>query len=611
MLLFAVGIALLLVSSGALAAALRPALPGLLLATYLIAVAQVVLLTEVLSPFGAVGQWGYVTGQLVFLALALVVWAERGRPRPALPRVAYRAALRAHPILAVLALLVAFAFAYEVFLAVAMPPTTWDAMTYHLPRAVGWLQEGALEYLDAHTTRQNVNPPNAEIQILYTFAFLGRETFVAAPQLLAQIVIVVAIYGIARRLGYDRAPSAFAALLYPTLSQVALQATSTQNDLAAAAPIAAAAYLVLGRRDAELPLAGLAVGLAIGTKLSVLFALPILGLLSIITLRREQLVKALAWSAASFAVVGAWTYVLNIAHSGSPLGDSPEIEAFAPEITAPGTFSTAARITYGFADLSGFDVDPILLDRFRVVGETLFDASGIDPEPEESTALPFRYTPNTLASEDVSFFGPLGLFLLLPLSATFIVAWVLRRVPHEHGVLALGLPLFIVAVALSYRYTPWAGRFMVLPVALLMPLAAAIYTRRLWMGLVIIVGAATLSVVHLENVGKEPRTSPWSLPRIDALTVKRVELRPVFEAVEQRVPVTARLGILLGPDSWSYPLYGERLERRLVQVRPDAPFRDAESLGLRWILVDDAHQLAATPGWRRTSFSPGWLLFSR
>src|SRR5207253_253874 len=79
---------------------------------------------------------------------------------------------------------------------------------------------------------------------------------------------------IARRLGYDTRRSAFSALLFPTLTIVALESVTTQNDLVEASFVAAAVALALGRTRAETVLAGLALGLAAGTKLTFLYAIP-------------------------------------------------------------------------------------------------------------------------------------------------------------------------------------------------------------------------------------------------------------------------------------------------------------------------------------------------
>lgn len=160
--------AVLLATAGLVAATLRTSSPvAFALAAWLAAAGEVVLLTEVLSPFHLARGWGYGIAELLLLAAAFAVWRRRGSPRPpGLPRVDLRAAAHAHPVLAALAVVVAGAVVYEAFIALGTPPNNWDSMTYHLSRAAGWLQRHGVEYLPAHTQRQNAFQPNAEILVL-------------------------------------------------------------------------------------------------------------------------------------------------------------------------------------------------------------------------------------------------------------------------------------------------------------------------------------------------------------------------------------------------------------------------------------------------------------
>ena len=109
----------------------------------------------------------------------------------------------------------------------------------------------------------NAFQPGAEIQVLYTFALAGTTCW-RAVQWLAQLAVLAAVYGIARRLGWTRPAAAFASLLTATLSIVALESVTTQNDLVVAALAAAAAFFVLGPTRSDVALAGLALGLALG-----------------------------------------------------------------------------------------------------------------------------------------------------------------------------------------------------------------------------------------------------------------------------------------------------------------------------------------------------------
>ena len=99
---------------------------------------------------------------------------------------------------------------------------------------------------NAPTDRINEFQPLAEQQLLYLFAATGSGRLYALPQFLAEVALLVCVYGSARRLGYGVRPSACAACLFATFGVVAYEATTAQNDLVAASVVAAAAFGLLG-----------------------------------------------------------------------------------------------------------------------------------------------------------------------------------------------------------------------------------------------------------------------------------------------------------------------------------------------------------------------------
>lgn len=583
------------------AASLRLASPiGTLLAAYVSGCAEVVGLGEALSLVRGVSRTGYAVGEAVLLALVLLAWNARGRPRPPLPRVRLRTAAR-HPILALLATVVVVALAYELFLVLGTPPNNWDSLSYHLSRAAYWLQHGGVAYVpDAHTQRQNAFLPNSEVQILYTLAWLRGDGAAALPQFLAQGALVLAVAGIARRLGFTRSAALFAALLTATLAQVALQATTTQNDLTVAALVAVAVYFLLGATLPELALASVAVAIAVGTKPTSVFALP--ALLGIALLRLPS-AKALAQAAGfvlvAFALFGAYGYVLNVVETGKLLGSQAAVRGLRPEVTFRGTVSTSARTLYRFFDLPG----PQRADKWtgpvERSGRAVFDAAGIPANPPEATGAAFTFDVNTKADPDLSYFGPLGVLLVLPLA--FVFMWTWWRTP-ERATLAVALAVTLLQVALTYRYNNFLGRFMLVPVGLVMPLAAWVYRWRVLAATVALVGAATLVLAHLYDVakptGRQGTVPVWRLTRAEVQGITRPGMAEVLTALDAEIPQRARVGVILGEDDWDYPLYGRSLERRLVPLPRVGTLALAKRRGLDWVVVG-----ATPPG---PAYLPGW-----
>src|SRR5207245_553884 len=145
-----------------------------------------------------------------------------------------------------------------------------------------------------------------------------------------------------------------------------------------------AAYFMRRTRSTEIVLAGLSLGLAVGTKLTVWPALPMLLLLAVVSLTPRRLALAAATAAAGVLAVGAYGYVQNTAETGSPFGVSSELAIYRPSaITVPGTTSVLARMVYRFIDFSGYRIRTVWLEPIEDAGQEAFHALGIPANPPE------------------------------------------------------------------------------------------------------------------------------------------------------------------------------------------------------------------------------------
>jgi len=286
---------------------------------------------------------------------------------------------------------------------------------------------------------------------------------------------------------------------------------------------------------------------------------------------------------------------------------------FRPAVTFGGTVSTIARVGYRFIDLSGYRFD----DRFRQPierrGEDVFRLLHIDPNPPESEGFPFAFALNIRAHEDHSFFGPLGILLLVPLSLVFAIAWPLRHTTAARGAHGLALPLFVLVLALTFRFSDEA-RYLVVAVALTAPLVAAVYRWRILAAAVALVAVFSLAFAHgrneLKPTGLGELAAAWTLPRLEAMSLDVPQRAPLLEAVEREVPPDARVGVALGPSDWDYPLFGPRFTRTLVPLPHRGGLEAAERLGLRYAVFGEAWH-PARRGWSIERFGRAGTLARR
>jgi len=162
------------------------------------------------------------------------------------------------------------------------PPNNWDSMTYKLPRIHYWMQHRSLMVFPAHVTRLIELNPGAGFTLLHFELLSGTYKFFYLGQWIAAVAATLASSLIARGLGGNRQTQLFAGALIWSIPMAVLQASSTQDDLTAAAWILvfiAFTFKLLKDKSNPSPglsfLTGTALGIGLTTKGTVdFFAFP-------------------------------------------------------------------------------------------------------------------------------------------------------------------------------------------------------------------------------------------------------------------------------------------------------------------------------------------------
>jgi hypothetical protein len=595
-----------------------------LLGVYLVAWTELVLVSEALSFIGQLNRAGLLLAETALAACAVAAVRLRGSPaiRGSIPISFPRNA----PTLAILGGAVGLSLLYQAALVLTRPPNNWDSMVYHLTRAAYWRQEGRLAYI-GHPSNEvlNVYPVNGELGILFSFFVSGSDRLAAVPQFLASLALVVAVYGIARRLQFAKQAAVFAALVTATLPQVALQATTTQNDVIAAAFIAAGVYFLLGTRRFDSAMAAAAIGLAVGTKVIVLLAIPF-GLVIIARCHGRYWRRMLVYGLPAIGLLGSERYVENVIRGGDPIGHPVERGADAAT-GLPQSLADVAHLLYRFLELPGFDpaytfatygtvaaaAAVWLVLRRESVGRKAggllvalaplwlilplgLAARGLFA-PDWPTASPHEVLFNARANEDLALFGPLGAIALVPLVAWTLAISIRRRAFSTQTALALALPAFLAAYFLTLRYTPFVGRFLLFPLAATAPLFAHLYRSRAIRVPVAAIAIVTLVLVDVFNEAKPLRSHSewiWNRSRADSQSLMRPAMRPAIEGLSV-VPEDAAIGVSVRNDDWVYPAFGGALGRHVVFLPRGHPLDTARQLHIDWVLIAGHPQGA--PGW--------------
>lgn len=634
-----------------------------MLAAYLAATAEIVVLALALSPGEMLTRGWLLAGSAVGVTLAAALWAARGRPRPPAFRPvlsALRDVLR-DPVVAVPAAAVSGALVYLGVLAAATPPNDYDTLWYHLSRAAYWAQQHAVGYVpQANDARLDVFPPAAEIVSTWAMALSGDERFASLFQLVALLAMMLAVAGIARRLGLGRREATFGALLFATLPVVLLQASTALNDVVLASFVVVAVHFLLEGTRTGLALGSLSLALAVATKPTALLALVLL-LAVAAALTPPRRWPAVAVAGIAGIVAGGFWYGVNRVEAGR------FIPQFAPTNEHPPPSAGIVRIPAQVARLAIDAVDPagsVGRDRYLYAVAALLVLAGallaararrsreavligvvagvlvlvplafpsaydrlldlyqrvLSRAGEEHLAGLGSERDPLQPSPFVSWYGPLGL-LAFPAGIVLAVREARRgRVRRGFVVLALLPALYAVVIVVGLGYNDFHGRYLMPAVALAAVTWGLLARVRplAWAATAIGVTTLVLAVVHYEEkpagfavLGGGAPQSVWESSRLEVLARSKARggAGPLG-VLEQLAEPGDTVALLIRQDDVSYPAWGADLDRRIVYVEDGGAGLGG---GADWLITAPGLEAGiCAAGWKAIETrDPGWRIYRR
>lgn len=515
----------------------------------------VAVLSEMLSAVGGLTRAAAAASWLIVLIVAIALVARFRRvilpsgPRPpAAPWRALDVAMLAWVVVVALLTLVS---------ALAAAPTTYDSLTYHLARVAHWAQNHTLAPYPTSSARQLYQPPWAELAALHLTLLADGDRLVNLVQWASMIGAVVGASVIACRLGAARRGQLLAAAVCATIPMGVVQASSTQNDYAAALWLVC---LVVGllhvgsaHRRAWVLVAGLALGLALLTKgTAYVFAAPFVAWAALAGRGRPSTrLAAIVGMGLVAGALNAPHFARNVAVFGAPLGPGGEGDytytnrELSPAVLA----SNVARNVGLHAGTPWPAVNAVVQGIVASV-----DASvGIASDDPRSTWPGTRFSVGTpRLHEDVVGNG----LHLVAIAAALLaaLAWGDRRRRGYAACLALAFLLF----CLLLRWQPWHSRLHLPLFVLAAPLVGVVAER---------IGAIAVAIVFavLAAASVGPSIQNVNRPLVGSASVLRVTRERQFARVVEpaflgaarfvRSGGCAGVGVVLGPNEPEYALW--------------------------------------------------------
>ncbi|MCB9034380.1 MAG: hypothetical protein H6553_11115 [Chitinophagales bacterium] len=131
------------------------------------------------------------------------------------------------------------------FLAIFIPTTNNDSISYHMPRVFYWMQNHNVNFYPTLNGRQLFSSPFAEYLILQNTLLSNSEYYNNLPQLLAMFMSCVTVYLITIQLSNKKKTALIGMLFCFCLPMGIFQSTTTQNDYVVAAYSIILLYYIL------------------------------------------------------------------------------------------------------------------------------------------------------------------------------------------------------------------------------------------------------------------------------------------------------------------------------------------------------------------------------
>ncbi len=513
------------------------------------------------------------------------------------------------------------AFTAAILLATALvalltPPNTWDAMTYHMPRQVYWMEQRSIAHYPAEDLRQLEFPPMAEslgAQVLILFG--GADRWSNMPQWAAFLGCILVGSLIARDLGAGARGQAIAALLVTAYPPALQQAVNVKNDVTVALWVLLLVWLGLRMwidrscAPSRVTFVGLAAGLCLYTKgTSYLFILPIAALLAVwmlLAFRARAVPLAVAMAAIAMSInIGHWTR--NYATFGHPLGRSAAGEGYDlnNELVSPGVL--ASSIVRNLALHTAVPSERANEAQTRWI-KALHSSLGIDAsDPRTSTPRGVDWHVHWRLDEDNHAGGPFHLLLALA-APILLVAGRARTgasvgAPPAAGSLRWGVAWSVLAVAgamfllfcLVLKWQQWHARLHTPIVALLAPICGALLpmagARLVTSALML--GAVALGLTSILYGGAKPLVGESSILSLTREQIRFRNYDTALDAARDAVSAAAAhnpevVGITRGVRGAEYGVQRLVMDRvsprpRLVAGRP----RFGPALSSSFVLPD-------------------------
>ncbi|PWH19312.1 MAG: hypothetical protein DDG58_05140, partial [Ardenticatenia bacterium] len=448
---------------------------------------------------------------------------------------------------------------------VLKPPSTFDAMTYHLSRIMHWAQNQSVDHYSTHIIRQLYQNPWAEFSIANLLLLSGGDRVAHLVQWFSMVGSLIGVSLIAESLTGKLSSALSAAVVAATLPAGILQSTSTQNDYVETLWLVCCAFLML-RTSQTLPTMWQAIGIGSSAALAILtkgtsfiYLSPFLLWWSLNGLRkwpRKLLIRSCIVIAVLIGIVNAGHWSRNYAVFGSILGPTEDdgadhtITTYRNEVW--GISPLASNLLRNVALHAGTS-HPVVERALERSINVLHRWMGIDPSDPRTTWPGRTFAIPKLAFDEDHAGNPAHLLLILWAFGSILggaASHQSRRPIVPYTLVVLSTFVLFCAV---FKWQPWHSRLHLPFFVLAAPSVAWVFSRlshrRLVYGIEGLLAIAAL--IWLAN-GHRDFYNARQLPRGLQYFASQPAKGSDYYSLAQLIPAISctQIGFYASGDSW-------------------------------------------------------------
>ena len=510
------------------------------------AFAQIILVTEQLSPFKWLYASAFIFLQVVLLIFILFIWFKTGRPVFKHSPVAEfkRIVKSVFSDKALLVLSVGFIFflIVSLFLCVVMEIRSGDAEVYHAARSLFWVKNHSINHFFTPQVRMLAFPVNSEILYTWVILFTNKMLALSLFSFTGFILAISSLFGLMSNFCIKR--RLWVIFVVSSLASVLVQVSGTETDIIIAGLVLSSMYLfreslliiqaeskISSRSLIPVLMSALCYAIALGTKTTAFFLIPAVALFMIYYSYRflkkdffKPFLYFLGFGLVNFVLFSAYNYIENVLWFSNPLGSFNTIEMHKNYYGLKGMFAGIIKNSVLFFDFTGFTWNEaagkviIPLRDFILYNLHLSDVpDGINSG--NSNVL------NSAIMAPLMGCGLLGLVVFIPSLIFSLIAPVFKKNKNriEYFVYALMFVITFVVMSYSIVFMTYNNRFIASFILVSAPVIGWTYFRKFklgkWMITLIAMFYLTLVSTHL-----------WHQPAVkifDALFFKHQTLKEI------------------------------------------------------------------------------------